>query len=133
MATYQKIVAYLFGLFDQIYIELIPRLNNLQANALARLATSERAAELSEISSTKIITPSTLDYMVAHMDTDNNNWMTPIIEYLTNMTLSQNSTKASRLRIWSARYTMINDRLYKRGFSLHLLRCITKEQGCAIL
>ncbi|KAL8544971.1 hypothetical protein ACS0TY_005254 [Phlomoides rotata] len=48
-------------------------------------------------------------------------------------TLPQDSIKASRLRIRSARYTMINDRLYKWGFSLPLLKCITKEQGWAIL
>ncbi|KAL8469585.1 hypothetical protein ACS0TY_032434 [Phlomoides rotata] len=63
----------------------------------------------------KIVAPSTLDYMVAHMDTDSDSWMTPIIEYLVKGTLPQDSTKVSRLRIRSARYTMINNTLYKRG------------------
>ncbi|KAL8479295.1 hypothetical protein ACS0TY_026234 [Phlomoides rotata] len=103
--VYQKIVAYLLGQFDQIFIELIPRASNSQADALARLATSEEAAELSEISITKIVAPSTLDYMVAQMDTNSDNWMTHIIEYLVRGTLPQDSTKASRPRIRAAHYT----------------------------
>ncbi|KAL8456718.1 hypothetical protein ACS0TY_034821 [Phlomoides rotata] len=99
MATYQKITVYMHAQFDQIYIELIPRAHNSQADALARLATSERVAELSEISITKIVSPSTLDYMVAQMDTDGENWMTPIVEYLTEGILPQDSTKASQLCI----------------------------------
>ncbi|KAL8470983.1 hypothetical protein ACS0TY_033528 [Phlomoides rotata] len=57
----------------------------------------------------------------------------PIIDYLTKGTLPKDPTKASRLRIRSAHYIMINDKLYKWGFSLLLLKCLTKEQGRAIL
>ncbi|KAL8525846.1 hypothetical protein ACS0TY_015182 [Phlomoides rotata] len=55
--------------------------------------------------------------------------MTSIIEYLTRGTLPQDPTKASRLHICLARYMMINNKFYKRGFSLPLLKCLTKEQG----
>ncbi|KAL8474758.1 hypothetical protein ACS0TY_031263 [Phlomoides rotata] len=64
---------------------------------------------------------------------DEESWITPIIEYLTKGTHPQDLTKASRLRIHLARYTIINDQLYKRGFSLPLLKCLTKEQGRAVL
>ncbi|KAL8542486.1 hypothetical protein ACS0TY_003376 [Phlomoides rotata] len=59
--------------------------------------------------------------------------MTSIIEYLTRGTLPHDPTKASRLRIHFVRYIMINDQLYKWGFSLPLLKCLTKEQGRTVL
>ncbi|KAL8540528.1 hypothetical protein ACS0TY_001963 [Phlomoides rotata] len=87
MALYQKIVAYFLNQLEQVYIELIPRAHNSQADALARLATFEGAAELPEISITKIVALSTVDYMVAQINTDKESWMAPIIEYLKKGTL----------------------------------------------
>ncbi|KAL8466598.1 hypothetical protein ACS0TY_035593 [Phlomoides rotata] len=59
--------------------------------------------------------------------------MTPIFQYLLKGTLPQDSVEANRLRIMAARYTIIRDQLYKRGFSLPFLKCLTKEQGELVL
>ncbi|KAL8530073.1 hypothetical protein ACS0TY_007242 [Phlomoides rotata] len=59
--------------------------------------------------------------------------MTPIFQYLLNGTLPEDSVQASRLRIRAARYTIIRDQLYKRGFSLQLLKCLKKEQDQLVL
>ncbi|KAL8529983.1 hypothetical protein ACS0TY_007162 [Phlomoides rotata] len=59
--------------------------------------------------------------------------MTPIFEYLLRGTLPEESVQANRFRIKAARYIIIRDQLYKRGFSLPLLKCLTKEQGQLVL
>ena len=45
------------------------------------------------------------------------NGMTPIISYLKDGSLTEGKDEARRLKFWSAGYVLLNDVLYKRGFS----------------
>ena len=45
------------------------------------------------------------------------NWMTPIIVYLKDGRLLEDKDKARKLRIRAAKYVLIDEVLYKRGFS----------------
>ena len=45
------------------------------------------------------------------------NWMTPIVSYLKDGRLLERKDEARRLKIRSARYILIDEVLYKRGFS----------------
>ncbi|XP_034218889.1 uncharacterized protein LOC117630253 [Prunus dulcis] len=60
-------------------------------------------------------------------------WMDPILQFLQNQTLPANPAEARRVRHRSARYLIINGSLYKRGFSLPYLRCLTPEEGHYVL
>ncbi|KAL8522826.1 hypothetical protein ACS0TY_012961 [Phlomoides rotata] len=81
-----------------------------------------------------MVAPSTIDYVIATLDDHQaESWMTPIFEYLLKGTLPEASVQANRLCIRAARYTIIRDQLYKCGFSLPLLKCLTKEQGQLVL
>ncbi|CAL2229572.1 unnamed protein product [Prunus armeniaca] len=59
--------------------------------------------------------------------------MDRIIRFLQNQTLPADSTEAQRVRYRSARYLIINGVLYKHGFSLPYLRCLTPEEGNYVL
>ena len=50
-----------------------------------------------------------------------NSWMTPITNYLKKETLPSDPVEARKLKIWSTRFVLIQDVLYKRGFSLPYL------------
>ncbi|KAI5333124.1 hypothetical protein L3X38_023254 [Prunus dulcis] len=50
-----------------------------------------------------------------------------------NQTLPANFAEARCVRYRSARYLIINGSLYKRGFSLPYLRCLTPEEGHYVL
>ncbi|KAI5336625.1 hypothetical protein L3X38_015893 [Prunus dulcis] len=50
-----------------------------------------------------------------------------------NQTLPADPAEARRVRHRSARYLVINGSLYKRGFSLPYLRCLTPEEGHYVL
>ena len=54
-------------------------------------------------------------------------WMDLICYYLLNGTLLSDPNEASKLRARSARFTLLQGTLYKRGFSAPLLKCIGKE------
>ncbi|CAL2237942.1 unnamed protein product [Prunus armeniaca] len=60
-------------------------------------------------------------------------WMDPILQFLQNQTLPADPAEAQRVRYRSARYLIINGALYKRGFSLPYLRCLTPEEGHYVL
>jgi len=59
------------------------------------------------------------------------NWMTPVIQYLTNGTSNVGQEKVMKQQC--VRYTMINEDLYQRGYSTPLLKCITNIRAEYIL
>ena len=61
------------------------------------------------------------------------NWRRELIDYLTNGTLPLERKFVVKLRMKVERYTMVNGTLYKRGFTLPLLRCVSPEEWNYIL
>ena len=61
------------------------------------------------------------------------NWMTPIISYLKYGSLPEGKDEARRLRVRSARYVLLYDVLYKRGFSQPYLRCLSPDEANYVL
>ncbi len=59
--------------------------------------------------------------------------MDPIINYLKNCKEPDDKNQARKLRVKAARYTLLDEVLYKKSFSEPLLRCITKEKSEAVL
>ena len=55
--------------------------------------------------------------------------MTPIISYLKDRSLRERKDEARRLRVRSARYVLLNDVLYKRGFSQPYLKCFSPDEA----
>ncbi|CAL2237455.1 unnamed protein product [Prunus armeniaca] len=94
---------------------------NSHADALGRKVPVEILSQLSTVPS-EICT-------VRYKST----WMSPIYAFLMNGTLPTDKSLARKLRYRSARYTVINDVLYRRGFTTPYLKCITTEQGDYVL
>lgn len=91
---------------------------------------------MKDVTVTKLTYLSTSYPLVAAVDpidTDEDNWMTSIIKHLKTGELPQDRVQARQLQLRAARYTMIGDVLYKQGFSLLLLKCITLEQRQVML
>ena len=59
--------------------------------------------------------------------------MDPIVDYLKNIKELEDKNQARKLRIKAARYTLLDEGLYKTSFSGPLLRCITKEKSEVVL
>ena len=62
-----------------------------------------------------------------------NSWMTPIILFLLDGHLPQNTNEARKIRKRAARFTILNDTLYKRGFSMSYLKCVHQDEAKYIL
>ena len=55
-------------------------------------------------------------------------WTTPVVSYLKNGVLPDNKEATRKLKVQAAQFVLIKDVLYKRGFSLPYLRCLSPEE-----
>ena len=55
--------------------------------------------------------------------------MTPIVSFIQDGHLPQNTEEAKKVKKRMARFTILNDTLYKRGFSMPYLKCVNKEKA----
>ncbi|XP_059638536.1 uncharacterized protein LOC132280798 [Cornus florida] len=97
---------------------------NEQADALARLATTE---EDKAIPVGYLDEPSTVwDWpQKIHQVAHGMEWAEPIIRYIENEELPQDRMEARKIRMRAAKYSLIDEVLYKKGFSLPYLRCVS--------
>ena len=60
-------------------------------------------------------------------------WMTPILSFLQDGKLPQDVEEERKVKKRAVRFTILNDTLYKKGFSMPYLRCVNKEEAKYIL
>jgi len=116
--------------FDKVIIEHIPRQDNERADTLSRLASTKKQSHHRSIIQVHLKQSSVGEaecLAINEVDT----WMSQIIQYLEHDTCKPDTEKATRLQC--ARYTMIGQDLYRRGYSTLLLKCLTKEQAGYVL
>ena len=58
-----------------------------------------------------------------------NDWITPITSYLKDGVLLDGKEVARKLKVQAARFVLIKDVLYKKGFSRSFLRCLIPEEA----
>ena len=59
--------------------------------------------------------------------------MTPIVSYLKNGKLPKRKDEARKLRVKAARYVLMDEVLYKRGFSQPYLRRLSPDEANYVL
>ena len=60
-------------------------------------------------------------------------WTSPILSYLKDGRLPPNLEEAKKIQKRAARFTVLNDELYKRGFSQLYLRCVEEKEAKYVL
>jgi len=55
--------------------------------------------------------------------------MTPILNYLNSGNLPTDRQESRKSGLRASRFVLINEVLYKRGFMLPYMRCLTKEEA----
>ena len=116
--------------FSEAHFVQVPREENMEADTLAKEASvNELMDEFDEIQ----YMPPSIDLPKVQQIGGNENWMTPIVGYLKEGKLPQGKDEARKLRIKSAKYILMDDVLYKRGFSQPYLRCLALDQANYVL
>ena len=113
MKKYLKKVAHLVKKFKEADFSQIPREENVEADTLAKEASANES--MNELDEVKYMPSIDLPKMLQIEGEEN--WMTPIVSYLKDGRLSEEKDEARKLRVKSARYILMDEVLYKRGFS----------------
>ena len=129
MKKYLNKVRHLIRKFNEVHFVQIPREENMEADTLAKEASvSELTDKFDEIQ----YMPS-IDLPEVQQIGSDENWMTPIVGYLKEGKFPQGRDEARKLRIKSTKYVLMDEVLYKKGFSQPYLRCLAPDEANYVL
>ncbi|KAK0578094.1 hypothetical protein LWI29_004999 [Acer saccharum] len=134
MIAYLKLAKELLGRFKEYMIIQVPREENEQADALAKLASATINIWPRTIPMIHLLQPSIIKQVeVGSVFGETDSWITLIKEYLVNDVLPSDPLEAKRLKYRATRYSVFNGELYKMGYSRVLQRCVGPEEAEGIL
>ena len=127
MKKYLEKVLRLVKKFKEANFVQIPREENAEVDTLAKEASATGAMD--EFDEVQYV-PS-IDLPKVQQIGNEENWMTPIVSYLKDGRLLdgrllEGKDEARKLRIRAARYVLMDEVLYKRGFSQPYLKCLAQ-------
>ncbi|GAU44722.1 hypothetical protein TSUD_88060 [Trifolium subterraneum] len=114
----------------------VPREHNKRADILSKLASTKRKngnkSVIQEILSHPSIQKPTRVFDINAIG-DANCWMTPVYNYLAHGTLPNDEKEAATVKRRVCSYTLLDNKLYRRGFSIPLLKCADEATADYIL
>ncbi|XP_062075100.1 uncharacterized protein LOC133779119 [Humulus lupulus] len=129
MAAYLAKAQEMLHNFRRITIQQVPREHNSNADALAKLATTKDAklinvVPINYLESLSISAPGEVDSIQPQ-----DGWMKPMVKYLIFGELPQDKKAAQKLLYQVPRYIIMDNRIYRQGYSMPLLRCVSKQEA----
>nr|XP_009804201.1 PREDICTED: uncharacterized protein LOC104249466 [Nicotiana sylvestris] len=130
LQKYQSEIHKLLPKFNECHLDQIPRVQNIEADNLAKLAAATR-----NINKENMVTllHSAIDHVEVHSINLTWDWRNHFVAYLQDGTLSQDKKEAKKLLVQAARYSLINGDLYKRMFGAPLAKCLGPHQTRQVL
>ena len=128
MKKYLNKVKRLVKKFKKASFVQLPKEENMEADALVKATLAGGAMDEYE----KIQYMPSID-LPEVQQIGGENQMTPIIVYLKDERLLEDKYEARKLRIKAAKYVLIDEVLYKRGFSQPYLRCLALDESNYVL
>ncbi|RDX92394.1 hypothetical protein CR513_25481, partial [Mucuna pruriens] len=114
----------LVAAFEKFTLHHVPKEQNKRTDLLLKLKRGVQKSIIHE----SIDRPTIEEPDVGCVE-DRITWMSPLMVYLRDEIKPEDPTKAKKLIKEAARYIIIGGKLYRRGFSFLLLRCIEGEEA----
>nr|KYP39221.1 Transposon Ty3-I Gag-Pol polyprotein [Cajanus cajan] len=119
--------------FDDFSIKHVPREQNTRADLLSKLASTKKPGQHRTIIQETLHSPNLDDKTVNVNDSEELGWMTNIWNYLKDGALPTDKDEARKVRMRSAKFTIIDGELFKRGISTPLLKSLTMSQAAYVV
>ncbi|XP_024019918.1 uncharacterized protein LOC112091182 [Morus notabilis] len=135
----EKIGAYLRKVKEELVkfkgyeILQIPRAENTNADALAKLASSRDSEKLGIVPIEELEQPTIEEKIEALAIHTDENWMMSLIQYLTDAKLQNDKDEARRIRYRATRYLLYDGLLYRRAYSMPLQQCLNDSEAQEVL
>ena len=132
MQRYLKLMNQLVSKFDQVEFAQVPRDQNVEVDEVVRSASTDNQAKVNGWKLEKQNYPNINEFQTFPVHT-HARWTSPILSYLKDGRLPPNSDEAKQIKKQAAQFTVLNNKLYKRGFSQPYLRCVEEEEAKYVL
>ncbi|XP_061353278.1 uncharacterized protein LOC133298055 [Gastrolobium bilobum] len=110
---------------EAVEVDHIRRSENTRANIPAKLASTKNPGNNRSVIQHNLPNPCiVMSIADATAEVAEETWITPIVNYLSEGTLPLDQKEAKKVVRRSAHFCMIQGRLYKRGCSTPLLKCL---------
>ncbi|CAJ2674993.1 unnamed protein product [Trifolium pratense] len=122
--------------FNSVEILHVPREHNKRTDILSKLASTKRKGGNKSVIQEILPRPSiekpskVVDINVIG---DKDCWMTPVYNFLEHGTLPDDQKQAAIVRRRACSYVILDGKLYRRGFSIPLLKCVDEDTADYIL
>ena len=113
-------------------IEYVPREQNSRANLLLKLASTKALGNNRSVIQETLNSP-TVNLEVRVVEANLSFWGIPIIQFLKEGVLPDDLEEVKKLRRTVSLYTIIGDHLYKRSFTMPLLKCVDGRQVAYVM
>ena len=110
----------------------IPGRENKQADRLAKAASAKHMITHGNVLSFVQLSPLINSSDMQEIGSKSN-WTTPIASYLKDGVLPDEKEATRKLKVRAARFILIKDVLYKRGFSRPYLMCLGNEEADCVM
>ena len=129
MAAYLEKVQADLRNFSRHEVKNIVREDNSNTDALAKIATSRDAKLLRLVPIEIISEPSITKKLSIEVIGTQPSWIDDIIVYLKEDRLPEDRDLPRKVKYHAEHYLLLNGKLYKRGISTPLLRCLNVEEA----
>ena len=129
MRKYLNMVTRLIKRFEEADFVQILREENVKADTIMKEALANESMDKFD----EIQYIQSIDIPEVQQVESRGNCMTPIVSYLKDGRLLEEKDEAWKLRLRSTKYVLMNEVLYKRGFSQPYLRCLAPDEANYVL
>ncbi|GAU37759.1 hypothetical protein TSUD_102760 [Trifolium subterraneum] len=117
--------------FKETEVKHVPREHNARADVLSKLASTRRKKAGNQSLIQETLTKPSIEKAVEIMHIcviDEQSWMAPVYNFLKSNTLPADAKEATKIRKRACSYVLLDDKLYRRGFSIPLLKCVDETR-----
>ncbi|GAU34822.1 hypothetical protein TSUD_394480 [Trifolium subterraneum] len=131
LLEYLNLIKTKLSKFKETEVKHVPREHNARADVLSKLASTRRKKAGNQSLIQETLTKPNIEKAVEVMHIcaiDDQSWMASVYNFLKSNTLPADTKEATKIRKRACSYVLLDDKLYRRGFSIPLLKCVEETR-----
>ncbi|GAU51501.1 hypothetical protein TSUD_76100 [Trifolium subterraneum] len=131
LLEYLNLIRAKLAKFKKTEVKHVPREHNARADVLSKLASTRRKKAGNQSLVQETLTKPSIEKTAEVMHicaVDEQSWMSPVYNFLKSNTLPVDAKEAAKIRKRACSYVLLDDKLYRRGFSIPLLKCVEEAR-----
>ncbi|GAU18261.1 hypothetical protein TSUD_176030 [Trifolium subterraneum] len=131
LLEYLNLIMAKLAKFKETEVKHVPREHNARADVLSKLASTRRKKAGNQSLVQETLTKPSIEKTAEVMHicaVDEQSWMSPVYNFLKSNTLPVDAKEATKVRKRACSYVLLDDKLYRRGFSISLLKCVEEAR-----